>query len=85
MSEEQFEAEKAYQVSIVRPGRMHHDALRGDGSARFVAGIIRQKKFMQIHLLSSLFNCSKTVFSFTGIGRPIFDAFSTMLIPSLDK
>ncbi|MPN57192.1 hypothetical protein SDC9_204886 [bioreactor metagenome] len=40
----------AFQIWVVRPGGMHHDALRRDGTARLITSIVGQNDFMQIHL-----------------------------------
>ncbi len=42
-------ADVTFEVGIVRPGGMHHNALRRNGAARLVAGVVRQNEFMQIH------------------------------------
>lgn len=40
---------------IVCPGGMHHDALRDNSPSRFIAGVVCQNEFMQVHLLVLLF------------------------------
>lgn len=44
-------ADIALEPRVVSPGGMHHDALRDNGFARFVAGVVCQNEFMQVHLL----------------------------------
>ena len=39
----------AFQIGVVRPGGMNHNALDGDGSACLVTGIFGKNQLMQIH------------------------------------
>ncbi|MPN15793.1 hypothetical protein SDC9_163129 [bioreactor metagenome] len=48
-------ADVAFEVGVIRPSGMHHDALWRDGAARLVAGVVRENKFMQVHLFVLLF------------------------------
>ena len=39
----------AFQVGVICPGGMHHNAFRSYGSACLVAGVIGKNQFSQIH------------------------------------
>src|SRR5690554_6151967 len=45
----------AFEVWVICPGRMHHDTLRSDSSACFVASIVGQNEFMEVHFVSPSF------------------------------
>ena len=45
----------AFEVWVICPGRMHHDTLRSDSSACFVASIVGQNEFVEVHFVSPSF------------------------------
>ncbi|MPN15573.1 hypothetical protein SDC9_162907 [bioreactor metagenome] len=44
----------AFEVGVIRPGGMHHDALRCYGFACLKAGVVGEYEFSQVHYLSSV-------------------------------
>ena len=79
----------AFQIRIVRAGTVYHDALWHNGLSCFVAVVVRENELVQVHFVSSLllrsWSCSKTSFSFAGMGSPRCPAFSSIDTPSLDR
>lgn len=40
----------AFEVGVIRTGRMYHDSFRRDGFTRLIAGIVYKNQFAQVHL-----------------------------------